>query len=163
MDFFNDETAYVLQYITFPLEVIGLALATVEVRFPRTSARIVGWVERQVSSLKLVKPSEPTKGESFYFFKSIYFKLARRDGGLTLEFFASLIVAVVFLQIFQNRAEWGEIVFVTALVLGIVLSSVLAFSLKWVPNRVVGTLGIFIAGVGVAGEAYQFTHQLIGV
>jgi hypothetical protein len=40
MSFFSAEFAYALQFITFPLEFIGLTLATIEVKFPGTAARI---------------------------------------------------------------------------------------------------------------------------
>ena len=40
MEIFSSEIAATLQYFTFPLEVIGLSLATIEVRFPTLAKRI---------------------------------------------------------------------------------------------------------------------------
>ena len=40
MQFFNTELAATLQYFTFPLEVVGLSLAVIEIRFPAHARRI---------------------------------------------------------------------------------------------------------------------------
>ena len=40
MSFFSNEVASTLQYVTFPLEFVGLVLATIEVRFPSLAVRI---------------------------------------------------------------------------------------------------------------------------
>lgn len=39
--------ATTLQYYTFPLELIGLTLATIEVRFPRTAKRLAKYINKR--------------------------------------------------------------------------------------------------------------------
>ena len=46
MEIFSNEVAYSLQYFTFPLEVIGLSLAAIEVRFPTTARNIAEYLDR---------------------------------------------------------------------------------------------------------------------
>ena len=40
MGFFSTEMSNMLQYFSFPLEVVGLTLAAIEVRFPETARRV---------------------------------------------------------------------------------------------------------------------------
>ncbi len=47
MEIFTNEVASTLQYFTFPLEVVGLSLATIEVRFPETAKRIAAYANEQ--------------------------------------------------------------------------------------------------------------------
>ncbi|MFT7243931.1 MAG: hypothetical protein ACI82A_001279 [Candidatus Azotimanducaceae bacterium] len=49
MVFFSNEMASILQYLTFPLEVIGLSLAFIEVRFPYTANIIDKYFVRRAS------------------------------------------------------------------------------------------------------------------
>ena len=50
MAFFSNEIASILQYFTFPLEVIGPTLATIEVRFPTIAMTITSSIKGFVSS-----------------------------------------------------------------------------------------------------------------
>jgi len=44
MAFFTNEMASTLQYFTFPMEVIGLTLATIEMRFPEVARQLNGYL-----------------------------------------------------------------------------------------------------------------------
>jgi lipopolysaccharide export LptBFGC system permease protein LptF len=48
MAFFSNEISNALQYFTFPMEVIGLTLALIEVRFPRVAEGIVNAINLQM-------------------------------------------------------------------------------------------------------------------
>lgn len=52
MAFFSNEVATTLQYYTFPLEVIGLTLAVIEVRFPGMARSIASTVEKAARPYK---------------------------------------------------------------------------------------------------------------
>ena len=47
--FFNDAVAARLQYFTFPLELIGLSLALIEVRIPKTAEYLTRQIEKQAA------------------------------------------------------------------------------------------------------------------
>ena len=49
---FSNEISNTLQYITFPLEVVGLTLAAIEVRFPNVARRIEAFLELSGLQLK---------------------------------------------------------------------------------------------------------------
>ena len=40
MSFFSNEIASILQYFTFPFEIVGFALALVEIRYPGKAREI---------------------------------------------------------------------------------------------------------------------------
>jgi len=42
--FFNNELSSILQYFTFPIEVTGFTLATIEISFPRVADQITNRV-----------------------------------------------------------------------------------------------------------------------
>ena len=54
MTIFSNEAASILQYFTFPFEVIGLTLAAIEVRFPATANRLDSYFTKR-SSIQEVK------------------------------------------------------------------------------------------------------------
>ena len=154
MVFFSNEIAFTLQYITFPFEVFGLTLATIELRFPHTAKRIHDY---------LLKDKAWTEVEL--------------DRGFIDTIRKSKIVLIVYILysvlVFTMAYFKGDVVIAVAfifvpLILIPVLASFMWLTLKgygfltdWVPDRSVGTLGIIIAGFGVLGEAYQFTTQLV--
>ena len=62
MEIFSNEIASTLQYFTFPLEVVGLTLATIEVRFPLMARQISEWVARHESSAEVYTRSHEQTG-----------------------------------------------------------------------------------------------------
>jgi len=64
-----------------------------------------------------------------------------------LPAFMAVVLPVVIVASFKHISRVGSVVY--------------RFINDWVPGRTVGTLGIIIAGLGVLGEAYQFTTQLV--
>ena len=55
MQFFSNEFAATLQYFTFPFEVVGLTLATIEVRFGKLTAKINNLMSIQVAKWRQAK------------------------------------------------------------------------------------------------------------
>ena len=53
------------------------------------------------------------------------------------------------------------IAIVSGFVLGFGLLKVYRFVRQFVPGRTVGTMGLLVAEMGLMGEAYQFTTQLV--
>ena len=192
--FFNAEIAAELQYFTFPLEVLGLALATIEVRYPVLTSRIASWLSRaarpyedyETVRTQLWSPVSSAWNENRYlaatmnWWRWFFLFYTRRSffGGLLLYFFVTLgfilllfAVGVVLAQSLQMPLliktllwspawglVWGLGFPLYAMINAITTAS--AFAERFVEGRAVGTIGIFIAGLGVAGEAYQFMTQV---
>ncbi len=66
MAFFSSEVANIVQLFTFPMEVIGLTLATVEVRFPELAARIAGRLDRVASRIRDVEQVDQQKNQRLW-------------------------------------------------------------------------------------------------
>ena len=174
MEFFSNEIATTLQYFTFPLEVIGLTLAAVEVRFPEVASRInrylleeegyQGRMSQKSLAEIILRPEVPPVGPlrklsrlqmrafgiSMLGISCFIFLLIAYDMYQKGHYLPSFMTVVLFLAIvasFQHMSNLGAVVY--------------RFINDWVPGRTVGTLGIIIAGFGVLGEAYQFTTQLV--
>ena len=65
MGFFSAEVADALQLVTFPLEMIGLALATIEVRYPLLAARIAGVMDELTERIRAVEAADQMDGADF--------------------------------------------------------------------------------------------------
>jgi hypothetical protein len=131
MAYFSMEVATTLQYFTFPLEVVGLTFAAIEVRFPdkaKLIARIVQFQDRNTTLGSL------------------------RERWPRVVLLAILMVASIALS-------WS--ITLIAVVFSAITFLMIRLTSRWVPDRSVGTLGIVIAGFGVLGEAYQLTTQLV--
>lgn len=141
MGIFTNEFAVILQYFTFPLEVVGLSLAALEVRFPKR-ARLVA------KALKF--QDERTTIESY---------IHRWKSSTAYTSFRYKVILLVVLILISLVV----VPFITLLILisGITIFLMIRLTNRWVPERAVGTLGIIIAGFGVLGEGYQFTAQLL--
>jgi len=167
MAFFNNETAHVLQYVTLPLEVFGLTLATIEVRFPSLALRISAFIKGEWEGVSRY-PQRPVRGSRWYWLELVGYWLKRPDTGLLVVLAAVLIVFLLFTLL--ASMPLGINVDVVAIPITevalrllpvIVVSAAVWISATWVEDRAVGTMGIVIAGLGVLGEAYQFIVQLI--
>ncbi len=141
MAFFSNEIAYTLQYFTFPLEIIGLTMASIEVRYPDKAvliSRIVSFQDKNTTlesfTDRWMNPSE---------FGSFRYKII------------GLLILVAISMAVSSTITLGLFILAFAIFFMIRLTN------RWVPDRAVGTLGIVIAGLGVLGEAYQFTTQLV--
>ena len=141
MIFFSENMAYWLQFITLPLEVVGLTLATIEVRFPgiaeQLSNRVLAVVERnELEAGNMKRVIEP------------------REVIATM-----LLIGVLVVIIFVTGNPWTSIFGFFGVALIVSLSYVVA--VKWVPGRTIGTLGLIVAGFGVLGEFYQMVAQVV--
>ena len=183
----RNEIAATLQYFTFPLEVVGLTLAVIEIRFPSSARKI----EAVITSYGSFHSSRNEKkqiedqqaGEVYGRTISKMFGLdVSRYGGVTRQVIMSIggmLTAFALVTIFFSlkggiSGEWlmnhPSIVQAIFALTGVAMigfglyssSDVLSrFAVSFVEGRAVGTLGIIIAGFGVLGEAYQFTTQLV--
>jgi len=174
MEIFSSEIATTLQYFTLPLELVGLTLATIEVRFPEVASRVnkylleekgyQGRMSQQSLIETILQPEVPPVGP-----------LSRLSRVQMKVFGISMLstVAFVFLLVAYNMYQQGHLL---PALITVVLFMVIVATFKqlsrlgsifyrfvndWIPGRTVGTLGILIAGFGVLGEAYQFTTQLV--
>ena len=154
MEFFSNEIASTLQYFTFPLEVIGLTLAAIEVRFPKLAARMHQYLVQDQQEFQ--------KQFDYGFLKTL------KTSYLVQITLILYLLAVLTFAYFEDNLIGGLVLAVAPLILIPFLSfgstlmlRAYIFLTNWVPERSVGTLGLIVAGFGILGEAYQFTTQLV--
>ena len=154
MEFFSNEIASTLQYFTFPLEVIGLTLAAIEVRFPKLAARMHQYLVQDQQEFQ--------KQFDYGFLKTL------KTSYLVQITLILYLLAVLTFAYFEDNLIGGLGFAVAPLILIPFLSfgstlmlRAYGFLTNWVPERSVGTLGLIVAGFGILGEAYQFTTQLV--
>lgn len=172
---FNETIAARLQYVTFPLELIGLALALIEVRFPTTAA----WLTRQIG--RLASPIEALRsgqsGSDSVMERSLAVMLSRmiRAGFyvLTAIYLARLVYrlladgahAAAMLGLLVSYVVSAIVMTVALVLVGLTVFFIVVggsdFAQRFVAGRAIGTLGILIAGLGLLGELYQFLTQLL--
>jgi len=153
MGFFNDETAYLLQYFTLPLEVIGLTLATIEVRFPRLALRISELVKGEWEGISR-QQDRPVKGSRWYWLEIIGYWLKRPDTGI-LVVMAALCLIFLLLTLLAGLpiginvivVEMPVTEFAPWVLLVFVVSMAIWASATWIEDRAVGTMGIVIASL----------------
>lgn len=172
---FNESLSARLQYFTLPLEMIGLALALIEIRFPAAAAFLTQQIERLAMPMEALRSGE-SRPESLME-RSLATLLARiLKVGLGV---LTLIYGVRGLYGLISRwpeLSWlvgfgiGYLISAVALTITLVLIGVTTFFLvvggtdfaqRFVAGRAVGTLGILIACLGLLGELYQFVTQLV--
>lgn len=173
--FFNEAVAARLQYVTFPLEAIGLTLALIELRYPRAAAWLTRRIERLATPMDALRQGgEADQGALERSLEALLSRL------LTAGFV--VLTGVYFLRglhgLVAGHEDWGWAVglFVEFLVVAITMIVVLVllglaawflvvggsdFANRFVAGRAIGTLGLLIAGLGLLGEAYQFFTQLL--
>lgn len=178
----NQAAAETLQYISFPLEVIGLALAMIEVRFPQTAQRMTQLFVKLAEPLSQVRETGGDTTLMAHNLGALLSMLIRL--ALTGLFIVLVLRFVTTLahSLFTGQAS-GEVIlvnavstFVSLIVLSVLFSVAISiavismffvvtgasdFSQRFVQGRAVGTMGILIAGLGVLGEGYQLIVQLL--
>lgn len=173
--FFNETVAAGLQYVTFPLELIGLTLALIEVRFPRLAAYLTQQIEQLSAPMRDLR-SDQSSSESMME-RSLGLLLSRllRTGYyiLTAIYIAKLIYYLLdrgpesnwLIGLLISYIIAGVIMTIALLVLGLTMYFLVVggseFARRFVAGRAIGTLGILIAGVGLLGELYQLLTQII--
>lgn len=173
--FFNETIAARLQYVTFPLELIGLTLALIEVRFPKAAAYLTRQIERLSVPMQELRSGE--SGSESVMERSLGALLSRilKAGFYILT--AIYGVKLVYRLFSRGPApDWLVGMFISYLISAIVMTVALVvlgltmfflvvggsdFARRFVAGRAIGTLGILIAGLGLFGELYQFLTQLI--
>jgi hypothetical protein len=128
---------------TFPLEVLGLTLAAIEVRYPQAAKLITHVVAFQ---------DRHTTLESFAL-------RWRNSGGFSLSSFRmriAILAVVITISVAVSLS-----IMLSLIIVGITVFLMIRLTNRWVPERSVGTLGIIIAGFGVLGEGYQFTALML--
>lgn len=173
MGIFNNDISNILQYFTFPLEIVGLCLAAIEVRFPNTALQIQTYFENELNEMeRIVKRQgifESIK-EYMKFASDKYFTKTRYIMWLSIVLFSYLIAIcfIIWRHFIINDISESiisfiilNLSFISPIILFIAALFLNRFILYWVPDRSVGTLGILIAGMGVLGESYQFTTLML--
>lgn len=172
---FNESFAARLQYVTFPLELIGITLALIEVRFPRAAAYLTGQIERLSMPIQEMRAGEV--GAESLMERSLATLLSRVVKAGLYVLTAIYVVQLIYLAVVRwPEMGWlvgfgaGFLVTVIAatvalIILGLTLFFLVVggsdFAQRFVAGRAIGTLGILIAGLGLLGELYQFLTQLV--
>lgn len=160
MNFFNPDTSSAIQYLTFPLEVIGFSLALIEIRFPNAAQRIS---KLQARSFKPFSESLSKLDKN-----SLRGK-ANESIGLLVTFIIVIfgiisIAALWAMGELQNSILFGNSVFGSLYVLFVIVFGtyiLMGLSSRWVKGREVGTLGLILASLGLLGESYQYFGQVM--
>lgn len=159
MTFFNEEASSQIQYLTFPLEMLGFSLAFIEIRYPHIAKKIA---QLQFVSAKLFDDSDKLPDAS-----------TRKKLNQTLGTFIVLALCILFLILISGAWATGNITEVypienryieSLLVLLLILTTtavIFGISSKWVRGREVGTFGLILAGMSLLGESYQFIAQIV--
>ncbi len=172
---FSEALAARLQYVTFPLELTGLALALIELRFPKVAASLTRQIERLSVPMQELRSgqsgSDSTMERSlgallsrmlktgFYFLTAIYganliYQLLTLgpEPDLLVGMFFSYVVSVIIMTV--------ALVLIGVTIFFLVVGGS-DFARRFVAGRAIGTLGILIAGLGLLGELYQLLTQLV--
>jgi len=173
--FFNATIAARLQYVTFPLELTGLALALIEVRFPTVAERLARQIERLSTPLEELRSGQ--SGSESVMERSLETLLSRllRTGLyiLTAIYGTRFIYQLLsrepdlnwLLGVFLGYLFSGIVTTIALVILGLVVFFLVVggsdFARRFVAGRAIGTLGILIAGLGLLGELYQLITQLV--
>ncbi len=173
--FFNESVAASLQYVTLPLELVGLTLALIEVRFPNTAANLTRQIERLSAPVRELRSGEP--GSAALMEKSLGALLARvlKAGYYVLTVVYAVMAGYQLIRhgydasdligLFISYVVTGVIMTVALLVIGLTVFFLVVggsdFARRFVAGRAIGTLGILIAGVGLLGEVYQLVTQIV--
>jgi len=164
-----------LQYVTFPLELTGLALALIEVRFPRVAESLTRQIERLSMPFEELRSGQ--SGRESVMERSLETLLSRvlKTGFYVLSAFYG---AVLIYQLLSRTPDlnWligfaiGYLVSAVVITIALVILGLTVFFLvvggsdfarRFVAGRAIGTLGILIAGLGLLGELYQLLTQLV--
>ena len=136
----SEDVAFHLQFITFPLELIGIVLALIEIRFPSLAISIAKYIHAETSAEASDLGQTITRGQLAVF----------------------SIGGIAFLVILFFAPNPHTIVAGMVVVSAVVLVS-FTISVKWIPGRTVGTLGVLVASFGLVGETYQVIFQISSV
>lgn len=173
MEWLSVEVANRLQIVTLPLELCGLALALIEVRFKALTGRINAWL--MGVNARIEESDDRFRREHPRLARLIVYERMHVPSPawmhlllLTLIAIALLGLAIVavleFVPALADAHETGRAlvdlfltdVYLPAMLGALGLVLVNRFVVRFAEDRAVGTLGIVIAGLGVAGEVYQF-------
>lgn len=172
---FNENLAARLQYLTLPLELIGLSLALIEIRFPRAAEYLTRQIERLAMPMKSMRAGE--SGPESLMERSLATLLKR-----VLNAGFGLLTLIYFIRgVYGLFTRWPELGWLIGFGIGYLISTIVLaialvlvgittfflvvggtdFAQRFVAGRAIGTLGILIAGLGLLGELYQFITQLV--
>jgi hypothetical protein len=172
---FNQAIADSLQYVTFPLELIGLSLALIEVRFPKVAANLTRQIERLSAPIQELRTGQ--SGSESLIERSLGVLLSRLIKTGLYSLTAIYSIKLIY-QLFSRTAEmnwligmllsyvvWAIVMTVALVLLGLLMFFLVVggseFSRRFVAGRAIGTLGILIAGLGLFGELYQLLTQIV--
>lgn len=139
MDILDPEFADRLQYLSLILELLGLSLALLEIRFPSSAEKVARYIVSETASLESNIKNMVSGLGSFAIVTSILI---------------SIVLAVGVLWWTFSRFLHGDYVYAFGGA-GMSLLILSWISVKWIPNRPIGTLGVVVAILGVIGEIVQ--------
>ena len=166
--FFNEALAERLQFVTLPLEVIGLSLALIEIRFPKAAAYLTRQIERLAMPMEQLRAGEGAADSLMQRSLGILLKRVLNVGlGLLTLYYLAIGVYSLF-------SRWPELGWLWPFGIGYLVSAISAavtlvlvglttyflvvggtdFAKRFVAGRAIG-------GLGLLGEIYQFITQIV--
>jgi len=173
MNFFNSQTANIVQLISFPLEVIGLTLVVLEIYFPRKSSLIEYWINLFERRTRL-KP-EQIKPSVVLFIGFILldahvlsFEVISIFGELILRVFRNPNFDDIFSIFFCGVFLFPFIIIGVYFMFSILSVSISIVNIvikglnKLTKGRALASIGLILSCLGVMGELYQVICIFIG-
>ena len=171
---FNELIAARLQYLTFPLELAGIALALIELRFPALADYLTRQIERLAMPMSAARREVDDDTSALEHSLGTFLSRLLQAGFYAITLFY-VVMAVVGVTVRGFDADWffgfaiGYVMSVIGLTVLLVTLGVMTFFIvvggsdfaqRFVAGRAIGTLGILIAGLGLLGELYQLLVQI---
>ena len=165
MSFYNNFIANCVQLISFPLELIGLTLAVIDIYFPGKAEEIENFIDKLESGLyrKGSHLKEKSKDYAFWFavfmaFNFLVNYLYDFDG---LNVLVELALHLVSLLIPLCLFVLFSIIIYAKIVIPYLHRSV-TFLNKLTSGKALAAIGLILAGLGFLGEFYQVATMLFG-
>ena len=150
-----DEITIVVQYVSAILEVLGIGLAFIELKFPKLADKLEGKInlmdeKARDTAYKLLEHKGFATLVTLFIFVIFFFEIP-----YLFNFFKALPPPW---NTIQEIFFWVSLPVVIMFVLGIsviLLSSWVTSLNNFSKGRAIGALGIFVASMGLMGEAFQ--------
>lgn len=163
-----DELLNTIQLATFPLELIGFTLAFIEIRSPELSARLstqLTAIAHQVISTVASKEQPKLSARRVWLNTRVYPVFALASFFLAASSIIILLLSGALFDanwpgLLQFLNHWISAAIITTVSLATVIVMFLALSVAFFPGREIGTAGLLIAALGLAGEFFQYINVI---
>ncbi|MDH5379832.1 MAG: hypothetical protein OEW75_03210 [Cyclobacteriaceae bacterium] len=156
MNFFNETASNYLQFVTMVLEIVGITLAYIEIRYKPLAKRTENWILRLEDKIKdfawkVVRNNMFSTLITLFVIVIFFFEVPYFAG-----FYDKILPAGM--KSIQDIFYWLTFPIVLLFFLGlfvIFLSEFIAWLNRFSGGHAIGALGVVVTLVGLIGEVYQ--------